>query len=86
LSLCDPLSNLNEEPPWVLREGLAQASLLSRTLSPKEGLEEWLQDIRSVPALPQEKTVGFLDVSREEYFSDPGRHLSRLWMRFKEGL
>jgi hypothetical protein len=86
LSLCDPLSNLNEEPPWVLHEGLAQASLLSRTLSRKEGLEEWFQDIRSVPALPEEEAVEFVDVSREEYFADPGKHLSRLWIRFKEGL
>jgi len=84
LGLCDPLSTLIEEPPWVLHQGLDQASLLGRTLGPKDGLQEWLNEIRSVHSLPPEKTVEFVDMSPEEYFGDPGKHLSRLWMRFKE--
>ena len=35
LSLCDPLSSVKEEPPRVLHDGVAQASLLNGTLSPK---------------------------------------------------
>jgi len=35
LSLCDPLSSVKEEPPWVLHDGVALASLLNGTLSPK---------------------------------------------------
>jgi hypothetical protein len=85
LSLCDPLPGLKEEPPWVLNEGLAQASLLSRILSPKAWMEEWLYEIRSVQPLPEERTLEFVDVSHEEYLAAPEKHLSRLWMRFKEG-
>jgi hypothetical protein len=84
LSLCDPLPSLQEEPPWALHEGLAQASLLSSTFSPKEGMEEWLREIRSTDASPEERTGAFIDISREEYFAEPAKHLSRLWMRFKE--
>jgi hypothetical protein len=55
LSLCDSLSTVKEKPPWVLHEGLAQASLLNGVLGPKA------------------------------YLAAPGKHLSRLWMRFQEG-
>jgi hypothetical protein len=85
LSLCDPLSSVKEEPPWVLHEGLAQASLLNGTLNPKDGMAEWLHEIRSVHSLPVEKSVEFIDVSPEEYLAAPEKHLSRLWMRFQEG-
>ena len=85
LSLCDPLPNVKEEPPWVLREGLAQSSLLNGVLSPRDGLAEWLHEITSVHSLPMEKSSEFIDISPEEYLAFPGKHLSRLWMRFQEG-
>ena len=84
LSLCDPLPSLKEEPPWVLHEGLGHASLLSATLSPKDGMEEWLHEIRLTGAPPEEKPGEFVDVSLEEYLAAPAKQLLRLWMRFKE--
>jgi hypothetical protein len=63
LSLRDPLSGVKEEPPWVLHEGLAQASPLNGTLSARSGMAEWLREIRSFQSLPVEKSVETIDVS-----------------------
>jgi len=84
LSLCDPLPILKGEPPWALHEGLAQASLLSVALSPKDGVEDWLHEIRSTDAPPDEKSGVFVDLALEEYLAAPAKHLLRLWMRFRE--
>jgi len=85
LSLCEPLSSAKEEPPWVLHERLAQASLLNGTPRPRGGMAKRLREIRSVHSLPVEKSVELIDLSPEEYFAAPGKHLSRLWMGFQEG-
>ena len=84
MSLCDPLPSPKEEPPWVLREGLAQTFLLSTALSPKDGVEAWLHEIRSTDVPPEEKSGEFVDLSIEEYLASPAKHLSRLWIRFRE--
>jgi hypothetical protein len=85
LTLCNPLSSVKEKPPRVFHEGLARVSLLNEPLSPRSGMAEQLHEIRSVQYLPIEKSVEFIDVSPEEDLAVPGRHLSRLWMRFQEG-
>ncbi len=84
LSLCDPLSTLREEPPWILHRGLDRASFLNHNLNPKGWLKEWLSGIRSVHALPEEQVLGFIDLSPEEYLLAPTKHLWRLWGRFKD--
>jgi hypothetical protein len=86
--LVDPLrssSSVKEKPPWVLHEGLARASLLKGHLSPRGGMAERLHEIRSVQSPPIEESGEFMDVGPEEGLAAPGKHLSRLWMRFQEG-
>ncbi len=83
LSLCDPMSNLHEEPPWVLYKGLEKASPLSSSFSPKEGIA-WINEIGKVNPLGKAEAREFIDISREEYLADPELQFSRLWGRFKE--
>ena len=82
LTLCDPLSSVKEKPPWLLHEELARACLLNRPLGPRGGMAERMHEIRSVQSPQLEKSGELMDASPEECLAAPGKHLSRLWMRF----
>jgi hypothetical protein len=82
LSLIDPEPKLLEMLSWVLRSGLEHIGLLDRHLKPKEHVEAWLGALLS--SEPGEKIEGFIDISCDEYFTNPNMHLSRLWEHFKE--
>lgn len=83
-TLVDPEPGLRKEIPWVLRPGLDRTGLLDPGLEPAKGAEGWLKVARA--AEPGRKMDGFIDIDREEYLSDPPRHLLRLWDHFLESL
>ncbi len=81
LSLADPEPSIAPHPPWSLRSGLESAGLLDCALTPKEGVEVWMREAFS--QAPSEGGHDFIDVSREEYLSDPATHFPRMWDHFR---
>jgi len=82
LSLADPQPGLRREPPWGLRPGSEQAGILDHRLEPREHVESWVRELRSIAE--SEVRLDFIDVDQEEYISDPVRQLPRLWQHFQE--
>jgi hypothetical protein len=84
LNLTDPEPRLYTEPPWDVRPDLDQVGLLDQGMEPKEWVEPWLTEIQATEA--RAEADDFIDLSPEEYISDPHTHLSRLWGHFREWL
>ena len=82
LSLIDPEPRPYDHPPWALQPGLERVGLSDRHMEPKEHVEAWLKEIRSVE--PRDGTADFIDISPEEYGDNPQTHLTRLWHHFRE--
>ena len=78
----DPEPGLLSTPPWVLVNGLEHVGLLDNHMEPKEHVEIWFRELLS--SRPGEKTEDFIDISLDEYLTDPVTHLPRLWEHFKE--
>jgi hypothetical protein len=83
-NLVDPEPGPSREPPWSLREGYRQGGLLTRALEPKRWVTPWLDGLRE--AEPKEGAIDFIDLSPEEYLTDPRLHLSRLWRHFRDSV
>ncbi|MBN1833751.1 MAG: hypothetical protein JW896_16735 [Deltaproteobacteria bacterium] len=81
-SLVDPEPGLLSTPPWVLEYGLEHVGLLDNRMEPKDHVETWFRELLS--SRPEEKTEDFIDISLDEYLTDPVTHLPRLWEHFKE--
>ena len=82
LSLIDPEPRLHTQPPWGQRPGLERVGLLGQDLEPKEWVELLLKEIRTTEIRHEDKD--FIDLSPEEYLTDPQPHLFRLWEHFRE--
>jgi hypothetical protein len=82
ISLIDPEPKLYKQPPWVLKSGLDSVGLLNHGMEPKEYVENLLGEFHSCK--PEEKVEDFIDISLDEYRSDPDTHLPRLWEHFQE--
>ena len=82
LSLIDPEPRLHTHPPWGQRPGLERVGLLGQDLEPKEWVELLLKEIRTTEIRHEDKD--FIDLSPEEYLTDPQPHLFRLWEHFRE--
>ena len=82
LSLIDPEPRLYNHPPWGQRPGLERVGLLGQDLEPKEWVELLLKEIRTTEIRHEDKD--FIDLSPEEYLTDPQPHLFRLWEHFRE--
>jgi hypothetical protein len=81
-NLCDPEPGLCADPPWAMYPGLEGKGLLDQRLNPKDWVEDWINEIKAVK--PMDKSSDFLDLSAEEYCSDPQMHFDRLWQHFME--
>jgi hypothetical protein len=79
-NLCDPEPRLHADPPWAVYPGLEERGLLDQHLNPKDWVEDWIHVARE--AEPSDKSMDFLDLSVEEYCSDPEMHYERLWRHF----
>ncbi len=84
LSLIDPQPPVRKQPPWVLKSGLDRVGLLSHSVEPKEHVETLLGVFRSGEA--DYKIEDFIDISKEEYVSEPHTHLPRMWEHFRESI
>ena len=82
LSLVDPRSTLQTDPPWSLCAGLEQVGLLDHHLEPKEHSEGWIRQLH--PTVTGGPDLDFIDVDEDEYRADPSLHLPRLWHHFRE--
>ncbi len=79
-NLCDPEPGLYADPPWAIYPGLEEKGLLDQRLNPKYWVEDWINEIKTVK--PLDKSNDLLDLSSEEYSSDPEMHFARLWHHF----
>jgi len=82
ISLIDPEPRLHKQPPWALKSGLDRVGLLDHGMEPKEHVETWLGELLSCG--PGEKIEDFIDISLDEYLTNPDMHLPRLWEHFQE--
>jgi hypothetical protein len=82
INLIDPEPRLLEKPPWVTNPDLTKIGLLDNGLEPKEHIETWFKEINY--AQSGEKSLNFIDLSRDEYAMDPQLHLPRLWEHFRD--
>ncbi len=82
LNLMDPKPYLCSHPPWTLRANLERTGLLDQRVEPKENVEDWLKEVCSIN--PDEAIYDFIDISVEEYLSNPRTHFHRLWGHFLE--
>jgi len=83
-SLVDPEPSLMHHPPWALEPGAGEVSLLDTHLEPKDSAEPLIKEITSV--VPEFQSMGFIDISKQEYAEDPGAHFARLWDHFRESV
>jgi hypothetical protein len=79
-NLCDPEPSLYADPPWTIYPDLEGKGLLDQRLNPKDWVEDWINETDAV--MPLDKSSDFLDLSPEEYRSDPEMHFQRLWHHF----
>lgn len=82
LNLVDPEPGARERPPWASRPALGGVGLLTAGMDPKDWAADWMGELRA--AEPKNSPADFIDLSPEEYLSDPHLHLSRLWGRFRD--
>ena len=80
-SLADPEPAIEKYPPWSLHQGLNDLGLLDWGGEPKEAAVDFLAATRSEG--PDRVFDDFIDLSVEEYLSDPETHLPRLWEHFR---
>jgi hypothetical protein len=81
-TLVDPEAVMHHFPPWSVRPELSLIGLMDRGLEPKEKTEALIHHMAATT--PKEDCVGFIDVSKDEYGSDPEMHFPRLWDHFRE--
>jgi hypothetical protein len=81
-TLVDPDPTMHHFPPWSVRPELRHIGLMDRGLEPKENAEALIH--RLAATAPKEDCVDFIDVSKDEYGSDPEMHFPRLWDHFRE--
>jgi hypothetical protein len=81
VSLCDPQPAVRAAPPWIMKPGLSQIGLLDSGFEPKPWVEEWIGQLRRTK--PKQGREDFIDLSLEEYLTDPPMHLTRLWTHFR---
>ncbi|RJR31239.1 MAG: hypothetical protein C4576_32095 [Desulfobacteraceae bacterium] len=84
MSLIDPEPWLRDTIPWTSREGLSRTGLLDPGMEPRRHAEEWVRAARA--AEKGGMSSDFIDISKEEYLTDPAMHIDRLWDHFLEAL
>lgn len=65
-----------------LEDGLEHVGLLDNRMEPKDYVETWFREL--LFSQPGERIEDFIDISLNQYLTDPNMHLPRLWEHFKE--
>jgi len=55
---------------------------LAAELEPKEHVEVFIQQLTA--ATPNKDCFGYIEISKDDYSSDPAMHFPRLWDHFRE--
>jgi hypothetical protein len=81
-TLVDPEPAMHRFPPWSIKPELRHLGIMDRTLEPKDSIEALIRHLAA--ASPKEGCFDYIDLSKDEYGSDPEKHFSRLWDHFRE--